>query len=164
MAEKKPVKEKGKAGRPSLYSVEVAAAICERLSNGESLRKICLDDKMPGRQTVLAWLDDDTKAEFRTKYARAREAQADFLADEIVEIANTPEIGTKSTTKEWGTEIAEGDMIEHRRLKVLARQWYAAKLNPKKYGDKMQLDATITDNTPMADKMKAARDRAKGKK
>ena len=129
-------------GRPSTFSQEVADQICERLADGESLRSICQDDNMPGRRTVLDWLDDDANAHFRAKYARAREAQADLLAEEIVQIADTPQIGTKSISKASGIEISEGDMIEHRRLQVLARQWYAAKLAPKKYGDKITQELT----------------------
>lgn len=137
------------AGRPSLYSKKLAEAICARIADGESLRKICLDKDMPGRRTVLDWLDDDKNEEFRAKYARAREAQADFLAAEIVEIADTPQVGTKSVSKPTGLEITEGDMIEHRRLQVLARQWYAAKLAPKKYGDKIQAEHTGADGSPL---------------
>lgn len=127
------------AGRPSIYSEQLVDTICSRLAEGESLRKICQDDDMPGRQTVLSWLDDDRYAEFRAKYARAREAQADHLAAEIVEIADTPQVGVKTVTKESGIETTEGDMVEHRKLRILARQWYAAKLAPKKYGDKLEL-------------------------
>lgn len=95
---------------------------------------------MPGRQTVLGWLADDTYADFRTKYAYAREAQADHLAEEMMQIADTPRTGQKITSKEWGDEITEADMIEHRKLQVATRQWYAAKLAPKKYGDKQHVE------------------------
>lgn len=130
---------KPKRGRPSGYSEEIAAEICGRMAEGESLRKICLDPNMPGRRTVLDWLDDDSHADFRAKYARARELLADFHADATIEIADTPQIGQKTISKATGLEITEADMIEHRRLQVLSRQWYAEKLNPKKYGNKMAI-------------------------
>ena len=146
MSDKKPAKTRKTAapgevksfGRPGKFSQELADIICARLADGESLRTICQDEKMPGRRTVLDWLDDDANQTFRAKYARAREAQADFLAEEIVQIADTPQMGIRSVSKASGTEITKADMIEHRRLQVLARQWYAAKLAPKKYGDKIQ--------------------------
>jgi hypothetical protein len=124
-------------GRHSTYSQKVADTICLRLADGESLRTICADESMPSRSTVLEWLADESKADFRAKYACAREAQADLLAEEIVQIADTPRIGVKTTTKASGVETTEGDMVEHRRLQILARQWYASKLAPKKYGDKV---------------------------
>lgn len=143
-------------GRPSIYSDAIADDICGRIADGESLRSICGDAYMPSRRTVLHWLDDDAHADFCAKYARARELQADLLAAEIVEIADTPEIGTKSVLKPTGTEITEGDMVEHRRLRILARQWYAAKLAPKKYGDKIQQEVTGPNGGPI--KVQSARD------
>jgi hypothetical protein len=63
------------------------------------------------------------------------------LADEILDIANTPVVGVKTKTNEKGeVETTEGDMIEHRRLQVDARKWIAAKLKPKKYGDKQEIE------------------------
>jgi len=67
-------------GRPSAFTQEIAA-ICERLSNGESLRVICLAEDMPAKSTVFSWLADEQHAAFRTKYALAREARADVLVD-----------------------------------------------------------------------------------
>ncbi len=55
------------------------------------------------------------------QYARAREEQADFYADEIVTIADTePDAATA-------------------RVRVDARKWVASKLKPKRYGDKLAL-------------------------
>lgn len=118
---------------------------------------------MPTQSMVYRWLADDRHKKFREQYARARELQADTLADEILDIANTPQIGTKTVSKSTGLEITEGDMIEHRRLQVDARKWYASKLAPKKYGERQQIDMEVKDVTPMADRMKQARERAKGK-
>lgn len=126
-----------KPGRQSGYSDATADAICERLANGESLVAICKRDGMPAASTVFKWLTE--RPAFSERYARAREAQADTLAQEILHIANTPQKGVIVTTKEWGEEIRTADMIEHRRLQVDARKWIAAKLAPKKYGDKLEV-------------------------
>ncbi len=66
-------KTKKKAGRPSLYTKALAVKICRRLAEGESLRAVCLDRAMPDKTTILRWLADETKAEFRTQYAHARD-------------------------------------------------------------------------------------------
>jgi hypothetical protein len=107
--------------------------ICRRLIEGESLRAICAGEDMPCRMTVCRWLAAEEG--FRTMYAMARKLQAETYQDEIVDISDTPQIGIKKTTREWGTEVAEGDMVEHRRLRVDARKWAASKLDPKKYGE-----------------------------
>ncbi len=120
-------------GRPSDYTDEIANEICERIAKGESLRKSCgsdRDDFMPGRRTVLEWLE--VNEGFRAKYARAREAQADHLADEMLEIADAPNATTNPVTGE--TELRDP---QRDRLRVMTRQWIASKLAPKRYGDKV---------------------------
>lgn len=105
-------------GRPSTYTVETATEICVQIASGRSLAAICRDETMPGISTVYRWLA--LHEGFRELYARAREDQADTLADEILLIADEaidPQIG---------------------RLRVDARKWVAAKLKPRKYGDKME--------------------------
>lgn len=115
---------------------EICDAICDGIADGQSLRSICTSADMPNKSTVFRWLAADEA--FRDQYARAREAQADALFDEILDIADTPLLGTKTKTMSDGkTEETEGDMIEHRRLQVDARKWMAGKLQPKKYGEKL---------------------------
>lgn len=89
---------------------------------------------MPSRETVRRWLRD--KAEFRGQYARAREDQADALADEILAIADDTD---------GDVEIVEGEIVQiaanvnRAKLRVDARKWAAGKLAPKKYGTKVEL-------------------------
>ena len=127
-------------GRPSSFTQEVADEICELMSDGQSLRDICSADNMPRRTTVYRWLDANEP--FRDQYARACEARESELFDQIIEIADTPQIGTKSVSKATGLEITEADMIEHRRLQVEARKWALGKMAPKKYGDKITQEHT----------------------
>lgn len=127
------------------YTQEVADAICELLIEGQSLRSICAAETMPSTSTVCKWLN--VKPEFAEQYARAREAQADTLADEILDIAdNAHNDWMKRNHGEddpgW---IANGDHIARSRLMVDSRKWIAAKLKPKKYGDK-------TETTHVGDK------------
>ena len=129
-------------GRPSDYTPEIAAEICHRLAQGNSLRSICRADDMPSERAVFNWLQKHD--EFVQQYARAREAQADTLADEILDISNTPILGVKTKIGKDGVETTEGDMIEHRRLQVDARKWLAGKLAPKKYGDKTDHNVAVS--------------------
>lgn len=64
----------------------------------------------------------------------------DTIFAEILEIADTPLMGIKTTIKASGVETTEGDMVEHRRLQIDARKWVLARMAPKKYGDKIQAD------------------------
>lgn len=140
-------KEAKPRGRPSKYTPELAAQICDRLAAGESLNAICSADAFPAESTVRGWAIDDTGG-FSAKYTRAREIQAHMLGDEIIQIADTPMLGSKTKTNEDGeVEITEGDMIEHRRLRVESRKWYISKVLPKVYGDKSNLDLTNSDGS-----------------
>src|ERR1041385_4379143 len=106
--------------RPSSYTQEKADAICERLINGESLRKICLDPDMPDASTVCRWLAHEDNELFRQQYARAREAQADTLADEILDIADDG-----SNDFMGDDEKYNGDAVQRSKLRVDARKWLA---------------------------------------
>lgn len=119
--------------RPSSFKQEIADKICTRLMEGESLRSICEDAKMPGQRTVYQWLND--KTEFQQQYARAREVQADRLAEEILEIADD---SSRDTYKdEDGNDRIDHEVVARSRLRVDSRKWLASKMAPKKYGDKV---------------------------
>lgn len=116
--------------RPSDYTDEIAAAICERLSEGESLNRICKDPHMPSAGTVFRWLQKHDM--FRENYVRAKEEAAELMAEEILDIADEP----PAMTAEGKIDAAS---VQHQRLRIDTRKWIAAKLKPKKYGDKLEL-------------------------
>lgn len=128
-----------KIGRPSKYSIELADRICKEIASQPfGLQHICdTNEDFPVTSTVYEWLIK--YPDFSENYTRAREQQADLLADEIIQIADTPQEGTKTKSTAAGVEVVIGDMIEHRRLQVDARKWKASKLAPKKYGDKVDV-------------------------
>lgn len=120
---------------------ESSRVILEAVSNGRTLRSICAEEGMPTSGTFLGWvMQDDALAE---RYRLARGLGLDVMADEIVEISNTPKIGTKTVSKVTGLEITEADMTDHRRLQIDARKWLLAKMAPKKYGDRIEVDANV---------------------
>jgi len=127
-------------GRPTDYSNEIADLICERIADGESLRSICSDESMPCRSTVFRWLGLD-KA-FSDQYARAKEEQAELLADELVDIADEPPPLTAMGSTDSGAVAAM-------RLRIDTRKWVASKLKPKKYGDKVQTEVSGPNGGPV---------------
>lgn len=130
--------ESKKMGRPELYSDELADLLLARIaSTPAGLRTICAADDMPGIVTVMKWLRE--KPDFSIRYARAKDEQADLLAEDALDVSNTPEIGHKTEISQFGQKVISGDMIEHRRLKVETRKWLAAKLKPKKYGNRLNV-------------------------
>lgn len=132
-AAKRPV------GRPSKYSDELAEKICDLIARGLSLRAICISDDMPAMSTVCKWLSEEQG--FSEQYARAREEQADIFADEIIEIADAVEPDSAAVAKA--------------KLQIEARKWRAAKMSPKKYGDKVEQQITgnlaVNVDVPLSD-------------
>jgi len=126
-------------GRPSSYTEEIADAICERLSDGRSLRSICLDEDMPGQTTVFRWLA--ANEDFRKRYAHAREAQADAIVDEMLDIADDGSNDWMERRRDDGSvdEVLNHEHVQRSRLRLDARKWMASKLAPKKYGDKLDV-------------------------
>lgn len=126
------------SGRPTDYSPEIVAVICSRIVEGESLRSICRDEEMPVCSTVFLWLQKHEA--FSEQYARARDAQADTLADEILEISD--DARNDWMQRNHGEDdpgwVANGEHIQRSRLRVDTRKWIASKLKPKKYGDKIE--------------------------
>lgn len=126
--------------RPSEFSQETADRICGQLIEGKSLRTICVADEMPSASTVCRWLAQFPA--FREQYAHAREAQADTLTDEMLDIADdgTNDWMEKKNTQGDVTGVEyNGDAVQRSRLRIDTRKWYASKLAPKKYGDKLDI-------------------------
>lgn len=108
-------------GRPSVFNPITAERVCTRMAAGESLSKICEDADMPAKSTVTGWALQDVEG-FAAQYARAREAQAEHYAEEIITIADTEEDANRA------------------RVRIDARKWTASKLLPKRYGDRVELE------------------------
>jgi hypothetical protein len=119
-------------GRPSTYTHDLGDEICRRLGEGESLRSICLDEHMPALSTVMLWIVKNNHADFSERYARAREAQAHVLADEVLAIADDKDADPQRS-----------------RLQLDARKWLTSKILPKQYGDKIETEVYGKDGAPL---------------
>lgn len=121
-------------GRPSGYTEELGYEICERIAHGESLTKICKDEHMPYVSTVYRWLIKEKS--FCDIYARAREDQADTMADQIIDIGDETPIMVVTDEDGKVTKRIDPAGVNRNRLRVDARKWVAAKLKPRKYGER----------------------------
>ena len=119
-------------GRPSRFSDEIADEICRRISLGESLISVTRDPAMPSERSVYDWLA--SRPQFSQKYTRAREAQAEHWADQMIEM-------TDSLLPRDG-RVADHAEVQAMRLAVDTRKWLLSKLLPKKYGDRVGLEAS----------------------
>ena len=134
----KPPMRRAKGG-PALIDTIMA-----RLAAGESLRSILRSDGMPTMTSVMRWLAED-KA-LREQYARAREVQAETLFDEILDIADD---GSNDWIETDKGRILDHEHVQRSKLRIDARKWMAAKMAPKKYGDKPEPDEELVP-TPVS--------------
>ena len=111
--------------RPTGFSDTLAVEICQRLADGELLGDICRATRMPSRDTVRRWQNEN--GPFRDRYAIARDQQADALAEEAIHIARN----------------AAAESVTVCRLQIDTIKWLIAKISPKRYGEKVVLDAAV---------------------
>jgi len=116
-----------KKGGPVEFSERIALRVCGLISEGLSLRKIQAVEGMPSKAGILEWLLEDEahkangepthpKALFVDHYARAREVQADCLADDIISIADDSQYDT--ALDEQGKTVVNMEHIQRDRLRV----------------------------------------------
>jgi hypothetical protein len=123
--------------------------ICERIAQGTPLTVICADEGMPALGTVYRWIESDET--FRDRYTRAREDQAETLADQIQRLADA-------------VDHSDRGAVDKARLQIDARKWVAAKLKPKVYGDRISQDVTIAGMSDVLREASAMLEQAKGKR
>jgi len=130
-------KAKSSVGRPTLYTQELADTICERLSNGESMRSIARDESMPAMSSLFKWLREIEA--FSQQYAISKEESADALFEELLDIADnsTNDYMMRQSKSGEEYEAVNPEAIARSRLRVDTRKWALSKLKPKKYGDRI---------------------------
>ncbi len=125
-----------------MYDPEKGNVICAAIAEGLSLRKACaLDKDFPKPATVCLWVL--SYPDFAEQYTRARQLQAQLLADEILEIADDGRNDIIEVGENGKTHIETNwDCIHRSRIRVDTRKWYLSKVLPKIYGDKIQQEVT----------------------
>jgi hypothetical protein len=146
MAEKKESTKIKKNGRPTLYTPELAAEICEVIaSNKGGLSQLCAErPHWPVPSNIFIWLR--RYKEFRESYATAKSEQVEVSIDYMQEMMTEPH----HYTDENGNKRVDVGMM---RVKVDAIKWKAGKLQAKKYGVNQSDEALIHHNQALLDEL-----------
>lgn len=112
-----PASSDAPTGRPFTFTPDVAATICTRLAEGQSLREICRDPAMPGRSTVDDWLRRNS--EFAIQFAEAKAQGIGALADQLLEFAD--DRSNDTYTDAGGNRVVNFDHIQRSKLRVDTR-------------------------------------------
>ena len=127
-------------GRPTLYSLELAQRVCEKVATSTgSLEEILNSEEgLPCRDTIYSWLYKHQ--EFSDMYARAKVVQAERMIEELDAIASDK----LYYEDDKGNKRVDSGYSQSQRLIADTRKWIACKLIPKVYGDKQQIEQTVT--------------------
>lgn len=134
-----------KRGAPTKYTEALADEICDRIVNGQSLNKMCPEIGISIR-SVWHWLED--YPDFLRKYARARSIQADVLADEILDISREKQVEVKYQGEDITLDLS-ATIVQDKKVRIDANKWYASKLAPKKYGERLDTTLSGPDGGPV---------------
>ena len=110
---------------PKPFDPAIGAELCSRIAAGEALTRICQEKHMPATDTIYRWMRENES--FLAAYTRARADQADTIADQIMDIADTEPDPNRA------------------KVRIDARKWIASKLKPQKYGEKIDISGEISN-------------------
>ncbi len=132
-----------KKGRPSTYSAELAKEICDTISSSsKGTKTLCKENPhWPSQATLFTWLKNNE--EFSEQYARSKQAQIEFLVDEILEIAD--DSSKDCMVNEQGVSVFSNTVVTRAKLQIDTRKWLACKLLPKVYGNKLESTHALSD-------------------
>lgn len=143
--EKPSLKKNGKEWNRAL----VMDVVCNALASCSSSIKTILDagyegQDLPDYATLTRWMEDSP--EICNRYARAKEAQAEFMAEELSELHKKAWIPVTDKEGELirgpdGQPYLTVDKASCAAVKLEAdnKKWLIEKLKPKKYGAKLAI-------------------------
>jgi hypothetical protein len=130
------------AGATELTTADIEEIIA-RLADGLTLKQSCKKSKRAYANVVRRIGDDPA---LKQLHARARE---EYVRSRVQDMH----------------DIAKNTRIEPARARLMmdAIKWEAARVLPKEFGDRVQQEVIITNNTTLSTRMAAARARARQK-
>lgn len=109
--------------------------VLQAIELGASVRSATKQAGTINASTFHEWIADDE--DFAKQYARATELRADAIFEDILNIAD--ENHKDVYIDPDGVERTDHDVVARARLRVDARRWMVGKMQPKKYGDKIDV-------------------------
>ena len=116
---------------PKIIDPDVWDPILAQIAQGHSLSTVLTQPGSPSYSWAKAQLRQD--AALQARYHEAQQDRADRLADDLVALADSqpPDHLDGPARHAWVAQL---------RIQVDARKWTAAKLRPKLYSDRVEID------------------------
>lgn len=118
----------------------IKSTVIQGVLDGVGVRKSI--SKLPfkvSEMQIFNWLNEETKVhdrEFFINYVLAQQVRAEAEFDEILEIADAR---GSDVIEIDGKEVVDKKVIQRDRLRVDTRKWRMAKMQPNKYGHKVDI-------------------------
>jgi len=124
----------------SVYSEGIASEVVRCVAEGQSLPVTCRQPGFPTLEQVSRWRRRHDR--FNEELTEAEEVRAEHLVQEALDIAddNTNDVTTYITKNGREVETLDYEHVARSKLRIVARQWQASRLNRQKYGDRQQVD------------------------
>ncbi|MGL6078160.1 hypothetical protein [Methyloversatilis discipulorum] len=108
--------------------------ILERIANGESLAAALRKPGMPSYALAKIHLRSDPA--LREAYDQAIEDRAALLAEELIELADTP-------IPEGLDPASRSAWVQHLRVRLDTRKWIASRVYRQLYGDRVEVSTQV---------------------
>lgn len=118
-----------------LEKKEVIDLIIDLIEEGGSIRSILKRPDTVGTKTFYKWLE--ASEELQERYKNATKKRADNIFEEMLEIADKQSADMELNDR--GEHVINHNVINRSRLQIDTRKWMLGKLNPTKYGDKLDV-------------------------
>lgn len=133
------------------------AAILKDVRGGTAVRT-AIKAAGSGANAFYTYVDEHEDA--AEQYARAKGAQLEAMADEMVQISDEALVGTITKETKDGTFQEVGDNVQRAKLMVDTRKWLLSKLAPKKYGERVEIDGKLDLGHTLVERLANGRERA----
>jgi len=126
----------------------IVTEICDRVIEEKiSFNKAVKESKI-SYVTFFQWLSKSDQLKELYNYATL--IRSDILFDEMIDIADDGinDFVKKQISEGVEVEILNSEHIQRSRLRIDARKWILAKMQPKKYGERLDLSSSDGSMTP----------------
>jgi hypothetical protein len=127
------------------YSEALAIEILGRISAGEFLVDICLDEDMPTVRSVNQWLKQHS--DFKGLHDEAINDRLNIFEDQLCTIADESENDYKIVTKNGKvSKVLDAEVISRAKLRVEVRRAHLKAYRPEKWGEQSTLITKSVDD------------------
>lgn len=131
-------------GRPTDYTPEIAAKICEAIASNMKIREVASLPGFPGKSTMFLWLAQHE--DFRSSYAAAMEWRTEEDMDWLMDLATDSSADWKlddAGENSVPIKVLDKTAIERSKLAVETLKWRIVRRQPHKYRDPDKPQAVI---------------------